>query len=292
MKPGAVWLFGVLALAGGARAAAPDAVLPLEPYQDRQFALRAALHGHPGLFLFDTGEGMTMITPALAAAIGCVPWGNITALRMLGERLDTPRCDNVRFAMPGGPFTAEEAIIYDLGIIAGKDAPALQGAIGLDVFAGRIITIELAQHRLIVENAASLAARVRHATAVPVRIVRASDGASLEVFLGVATPRGTAWMELDTGNAGPTIFVSRAMAPLLGLDDANTAPKDAKRQPATLNFGPGIRFSGLARVFPGMVEDGNIGVQFLRNWDLTVDLAHARAWMAPVKQAASSSLNR
>jgi hypothetical protein len=289
MRPGVSGLLGLLALVGGARAAAPDAVLPLLPYQDRQFALRAELHGHAGLFLFDTGEGMTMITPALAAAIGCVPWGNITALRMLGERLDTPRCDGVQFAMAGGPFKADEAIVYDLGIIAGKDAPALQGAIGLDLFAGRIITIELAQHRLIVENAASLAARIGGATAVPVRIVRAIDGASLEMFLGVSTPRGTAWMEVDTGNAGPTIFVSRAMAPELGLDAAQAAPKDAKRQPVTLTLAPGLALTGLARVFPGMVEDGNIGARMLRHWDLTVDLGRGLAWMAPAQPA---SVNR
>jgi hypothetical protein len=85
MKSGWGCLLGLLALAGPR--AAPDAVLPLVPYQDRQVALHADIHGHAGLFLFDTGEGMTMISPALAAAIGCVPWGNITALRMLGERL-------------------------------------------------------------------------------------------------------------------------------------------------------------------------------------------------------------
>ena len=191
-----------------------------------------------------------MIAPALAAAIGCIPWGNITSVRMLGERLDTPRCDTIRFAMPGGPFIADEAIVYDLGLIAGSHVPVLQGAIGLDIFAGRIVTLELARHRLVLENAASLAARAAHATPVPVRIVRAIDGASLEVFLGVGTPRGLAWMEVDTGNAGPTIFASRAVAPWLGLDAAKTAPKDARRQAVTLHFAPGVSFTGLARVFP------------------------------------------
>ena len=268
----------------GAHAAAPDAVLPLVPYQGRQLALRAEVAGKPGMFLFDTGEGMTMITPALATAIGCTPWGNVTAMRMLGERLDTPRCDSVKLTVAGQALMADEAIVYDLVNIAGKDALVLQGALGLDVFAGRVLTIAMARHQVILENAGSLADRIGGAHAarpVPVRIVRAIDGASLEVFLGIRTARGTAWMELDTGNAGPTIFVSRAIAPLLDLDAANHPTRDAKPQRVTLALAPGVAFTGVARVFPNMVEDGNIGLQVLTDWDLTLDLAHGKAWMAP-----------
>lgn len=37
-----------------------------------------------------------------------------------------------------------------------------------------------------------------------------------------------------------------------------------------------------ARVFPGMIMDGNIGMQLVRDRVITLDLKNGRAWLAPV----------
>ena len=143
----------------GSVAAAPvrngGEAVPLSLYQGKQFTIEAVVAGRPRTFLFDTGEGLTMISPELAKAIGCEPWGNITAFRMLGERLDTKRCDGVSFGIGAGQYVAPSVIVYDLGEIAGSDAPPLDGAVGLDLFAGRTITIDLAHRRVILETPAS-----------------------------------------------------------------------------------------------------------------------------------------
>ena len=62
--------------------------IPLSRYGAKQFTVEAEVAGRKRTFLFDTGEGVTMVSPALAKEIGCDPWGNVTAFRMLGERLD------------------------------------------------------------------------------------------------------------------------------------------------------------------------------------------------------------
>ena len=54
-------------------ASAHAAAIPLEAYLAGQSAVRATVNGQPGLFLFDTGEGVTTISPAFAAKIGCSP---------------------------------------------------------------------------------------------------------------------------------------------------------------------------------------------------------------------------
>jgi hypothetical protein len=109
---------------------------------------------------------------------------------------------------------------------------------------------------------------------VPIRLSR-PEGAGLDVNIGVETPRGRAWMELDSGNAGPTIFVSQAIAPHLGLRADTKEP-----QPVAARIAPGVTFTGRARVFPGMIMDGNIGMQFMRDRDLTLDLKAGRAWLS------------
>lgn len=249
-------------------------VIALDRFQGKQFTVKAKVAGVERTLLFDTGEGVTMISPAMARDIGCQPWGNVTGFRMAGERIDVPRCDGVAIELAGRRYTAPTTIVYDLTKVD-PDTAALGGAIGLDLFAGRTITIRFASSDVIVETPASAARRVRNATEVPIRLSRPSEGAALDVNIGVETPRGRAWMELDSGNAGPTIFVSPQIAPLLGLR-ADTR----EAQPVTATIAPGIVFTGRARVFPNMIMDGNIGMQLMGRRDLTLDLKAGRAWIS------------
>lgn len=82
-------------------------------------------------------------------------------------------------------------------------------------------------------------------------------------------------MTLDSANAGPTVFVSPAMAPLFGLDADIRTP-----QPVRLDLGHGLTLDTQARVFADMIMDGNIGMQLLGDHLVTLDLAAGRAWMA------------
>lgn len=232
-------------------------VIKLDAYQEKQFSVKAFVGGKERTFLFDTGEGITMISPQLAADLGCEPWGNIAGFRMLGERFDAPRCDDVDFKLASATFKVPNTIVYDLAKISGIDAPLVDGAIGLDMFDGRTITLEMSARRLIIETRKFAKRRVKNAAEVPLRISR-SEGGALDVNLGVKTNRGLLWMELDSANAGPTVFVAPAVAPLLNLDAKTRQP-----QPVKLDFGAGVTFDGKARVFPDMIIDGNVGMQFL-----------------------------
>src|SRR5436853_431318 len=119
----------------------PLGVIPLEPYLQAQTVVHAIVKGQPGTFLFDTGEGISSFSPAFAAKIGCKPWGRVTGFRMSGERLDNAHCDQVAFALAGQNFIAPVVITVDIMSFLGPDVPPVDGAIGLDLFAGRVITI-------------------------------------------------------------------------------------------------------------------------------------------------------
>lgn len=278
---GRIGLFGVLLLLAylpSAQAASPRpiAVLPLETYLGRSLAIRASIDGHEGRFLFDTGEGVTMIGPSLADAIGCKPWGNLTGFRMTGERIDVPHCDDLTLHSHGMSLPVPVAGVLDITKFFDSDAPKLDGAIGLDAFAGRAITLSIKHQQLIVESKSSLAARARAGKEIAIRMVRDAEGVALAVDVAVPTAAGRAWMELDSGNGG-TLVVSRAVAPLLNLDPAADKPQNGK-----FELVPGISVEGRVRTPQGLIMDGNIGSQFLENWNLTIDLAGGRAWLAPV----------
>ena len=249
----------------------PVAIIPLEPYLRAQAIVRATIAGQTGVFMFDTGEGISSISPDFAQKIGCRPWGKITGFRMSGERLDTPHCDQVVYRMAEQSFNAPAVIVLDIMSFLGADVPPIDGAIGLDIFASRAITI-VPRRAIIVESPGSLGRRVLNAKELPIRIVRDAEGLSLEVNGAVPTSEGLAWMELDTGNGG-SMVIANHIAPLLGLStDVST--------PAPLRFAlaNGVWAEGPART-RDLIMDGNIGAQFLNNWVLTLDLQHSKAWL-------------
>lgn len=52
----------------------------------------------------------------------------------------------------------------------------------------------------------------------------------------------------------------------------------------TRQLARGVTLDGKARVFPGMIMDGNIGTQLLNEWDITLDLKNGRAWLNPSRK--------
>ena len=273
-------------LVGTLAAGMPDAraepaspqVIPTLALPHRITGMRAAVAGQPGLYIFDTGEGVTNVTPATAATAGCRPWGRITGFRAIGERVDTPRCDDLHLAIGGHGYVAPIAGIADLQGSAPPDMPRLAGTIGLDLFAGRVITIRPKAHEVVVETAQSAERRERGATEVPVRLVRDVEGVALTVDGAVPTPDGTAWMELDDGNTGPLMIGQHVAAPLR-LDPSRRAG-----QVADLSLAGGIPVRGPALV-GNLIMDGDIGESVLGQWDVTLDLAKGRTWFRPATTA-------
>ena len=246
----------------------------LEPYLGSELTMHAEVNGHPGLFLFDTGEGGSTISSEFAKTIGCVPWGRTTGFRMSGERLDFQRCDYIQFKTGGETLTAPIAGVFDIMTLLPADAPHLDGSLGLDILAGRAITFDESSGLLIIENAASLKKRIRNAKEIPIRLVRDVEGVALAVDAGVPTPLGMAWMELDSGNGG-TFVIANHLASLFHLD-----PDKKEPQPVKFELAGGIPVEGTART-RDLIMDGNIASQFFKKWVLTIDLASGRAWLAP-----------
>jgi hypothetical protein len=254
----------------------PLAIIELKEQAGANATVQVKIGDHTGVFLFDTGEGVTSITPEFAETLGCKPWGRISGFRMTGERLDMTRCDNLVLELGGLSFKAPIVGVFDLMRLLPDSPVRLSGGIGLDIFAGRALTLQSQRNRLIIESPASLAARISKAKEVPVRLVRDVEGVALAVDVGVPTSKGLAWMELDSGNGG-TLVVAKHLAALFGLD-----PERKEPQPVKFKLAGDILVEGLART-PDIIMDGNIGLVFLRHWDLTLDLGKGRAWLAPAE---------
>jgi len=255
----------------------PLAVIELTPHPGgtAMMTVRAQVRGHEGVFIFDTGGGVSYLSPAFAQTVGCKPWGQITGFTLTGQRLDMPRCDGFSFDVQGHNFSGPIFGVFDLMKYMPPNVPRIDGSIGLDVFSSHAITLSLSQKTLTVESSTSLAARAKRSKEVPIRLVRDAGGVALAVEVAVPTPAGMSWMELDSGNGGATV-IGKHLAPLLKLDASKKEP-----QSASFQIAGGIPVEGMARVNETLIMDGNIGTRFMLKWDLTLDLSKGRAWLAP-----------
>ncbi|HEX3184239.1 MAG TPA: hypothetical protein VHQ94_05560 [Pyrinomonadaceae bacterium] len=266
----------------GSSTPSPEIVVELIPHPGgtAMMTLHSTVRGHEGNFIFDTGGGISYISPGFAQTIGCKPWGQITGFTLTGQRLDMPRCDSLSFDIEGQRFGAPISGVFDLMKFMPPNVPKIDGSIGLDVFAGRAITLSLAQRRLTIESPSTLRRRAMHGREVPIRLVREAGGVALVVYVAVPTPEGMAWMEIDSGNGGANV-IGKHIASLLKLDPGKKEP-----QQASFTIAGAIPVEGMARVNETLTMDGNIGTRFLINWDLTLDLSKGRAWLtraAPLK---------
>lgn len=276
-------LAAALAISNAATAqTAPRTVLLGDYFGIRTVEVTVA--GETGQFLFDTGGGVSVISPALAEKAGCTPFAQITGFRLTGERLTMPRCDDLAIAIDGETLSVPSAGVFDLAPLLPPDGPRIEGLIALDVLAARPFTLELEAGRLTVETPESLAGRIATAIELPIQFHRQAGGISLTVMARVPTTRGALWMQLDSGSDGALLLAKTSAEPL-GLDP------DVERQPLRLALrgadGREIAAEVQARV-RDMIIDGNIGAPVMKDWIMTFDLAQGRLWVQPVAPAASA----
>jgi hypothetical protein len=262
----------VLAATIAVPALAAPTILKIEPWR-RSVAVRAEVGGKERLFQFDTGGGITFISPALAKELGCMKGARVVGFRMTGDKLDAPRCDNVDLKIDGQPFRVPVAGVYETGQLAAKEAAnSVDGLIALDIFAGRTITLDFAGGRIFLETPDSARDRQANGIELPARLGKDVSGRATAVYVDVPSPLGTLEFELDSGNGG-TILVAKPYARALGFDP------DKGPVHGSLNLGRGVVAEGV--IFPaGITLDGNLGMPFLKNYLVTLDLDRGRVWLA------------
>lgn len=271
---------------GPAQGHAKPVVIPLTPYLDSAWTLEAEIGSRTGRFLFDTGGGITVITPNTAVEAGCVPWGRMTGFRMRGDRVDMTRCDNVRFRVKGRALHKSTVGVLDFATLLPPGAPELAGSVALDSFGDRIVTIDLSRRRVILNARSNLAAQVAGAKEVRLRLAREVAGRALVPLVAVRTARGPVWMQLDTGSDA-SVVVGEHNADAFGLQAGTN-----RRQQLHAELEGDVPLSEeTVRVAP-LVIDGNIGSLTLKRWVVTLDLPNRRAWIAPSNIESGSDIAR
>ena len=247
-------------------------VIKLQRFRKALWKIHVAVKGKEGDFLFDTGGGVTLLIKQFAQGMDCKFWGRNTGYNMFGKRGDGPHCDDVEIDAGGVTLSRVNVGIIDFGDqFPGDKAP--DGLLSLDAFDGKVITIDQKAATLTIETEQSLKKRTKSMREFPFRLAREFSGRCLSAFLGVKTPDGMTWMNIDTG-AGGVSLISKEYAPSLGLDP------NKKEQQLNFQLSPAVTIGGPVMV-TDMIMDGNLGQPFLSQYTVTLDLAHGRIWIGP-----------
>jgi hypothetical protein len=250
----------------------------LEQYR-KGVAVHLRAGGKDRLFQLDTAGGVTVISPLLAADLGCKPWGSVTGFHMTGNKISSPRCDQVALKIADTDLMVPVAAVMPVGV----PESLLDGLLALDVFASKTITIDFSRGDLFIETSLSAADRRKAGTEIPAHMAREIGGLSLSMFIDVPAKHGVLRMELDSSNGG-TILVSKLFREFVGLPTM-----DDKPHVGTFPIAPGISATGVIFT-PELVIDGNLGMPFLKNWIVTMDLKEGRVWLAPSTVAAPAGM--
>ena len=236
-------------------------------------------------FLFDTGGGITTISPSIAKEIGCTPFGQITGWNAGGTRLDFKRCDDVRLKL-GAYETRANTGLFEIMTFFSPNTKEIGGIVALQTFKDKVITIDLAGNRLWVETERSFADRIKDMKPLESRIGSQGGGAVIDIFVAANTPKGKIWMEFDTGNFSTLQFAPHAQE-MLGINfDAPNRAKMSK--PVKLDLvGLGtIEGAGRER---NMIYDGMLNYDTISKWTVTIDLRTGKMWAKINPPAAASS---
>ncbi|WP_165488581.1 MULTISPECIES: retropepsin-like aspartic protease [Dyella] len=274
-----------LALAPALHAASAKPI-QFQPFMERALIVNATINGHPGTFMFDTGGGISFISPKFAAEIGCKPWGQITGFQMTGNRLDMQRCDNVSVQVDQHQVRRETVGVFDMDkFLPTGSKEKIDGSLALDIFDGQVVKFSYSERTLTVLDQSAVAALSKKTPSVPIHVVREAEGLALAVNLPVKTDNGTAWFELDSGNTSPFILAGKHLADTFKLDNDPRTKQTIKTALAD-----GQPIEGNVKVLD-LTLDGNLGMTFLSKYDVTIDMANHRAWVVPSKgsEVASSA---
>lgn len=250
------------------QAVAEPVTIGLQPYVAMLRTIDVEIAGRPAHMLFDTGAGISSITPEFAAQIGCAPFGEITAFRMNGERVRFQRCPPMPSHI-GGEHALREFAVFDLQSVLPEGLPHLDGVAGLDVFAGKTITILPNLSGLRIESRASARRTTRDLDASRARLFREASGRGLTVFAPASSPRGDLWLLLDSANLAGVRLQPWAQQSLLA---------GAPGQEIEMTVEGAGLWRGAPALDADLIYDGALDAEFMASHTITIDLRDGRLW--------------
>jgi hypothetical protein len=253
-------------------------VLVLSPYLRSLVTLTAKVEGREVKLLFDTGGGITSLSPKLIRAVGGDAVGRTVGYRMSGERIDSPVSHDVAITLGSHTVTLDEVAVFDVMTIMPDGVPHVDGVLALDVFQELPFTLDLEQGVLVLETEESLAVRCASGSRWNVRLATGPSGAELNLFVqGLVNEVPGLWFLFDSGNTDRLAIATHVAE---AADSAYFADVGIDGEmDVMLTLDGTAPFETKARVRE-LILDGALSVHEIGRSPVTVDVGQRAIWIA------------
>jgi predicted aspartyl protease len=224
-------------------------------------------------FLFDTGGGVTVVSPQIIEKLNKEPYGYDVGFRMSGERVAFERCDSVTLAMGGIRFHQEEVAVFDLTGLLPKELKRVDGVVSLKTFERNEITLDFNNNRITIETEESFEAKTKQMTEVESRFANGLAGDDLNIFLALKANGKKWWFLFDCGNIAD-MKISKTIA----SSWKSYVPDDTTMTIFTYHFGGKARDSNM--YIDDIIYDGALNYDFLQSHQFAISLKHNQVFIS------------
>ena len=252
----------------------------LEDYFRTLKSVKVEIEGKTYNFLFDTGGGITIVSPKIIEDINKSSYGNSVGFRMSGEKVESKLCDSIDIKIGGLSFHHPYVGVFDIMSLLPKEFEQIDGLISLKTFENSKITLNLNENKLTIESERSFREKVKNMNLVKSRFANGPNGSELNIFIGFEVNHHLWWFLFDSGNIAQT-KISALVAQEWGIIDRENEITEIGKQK--------FKIAGDSIVTPTMIDniiyDGALSFDFIQQAEFTISFEDKKVW----KKAASSA---
>ena len=226
-------------------------------------------------FLFDTGGGETFISPEIAKSLGKTIYGSTTGFRMSGEMIKYRKADSISLNIYRTTIFHTTIGILDIMSLLPGGFSKLDGVLSLKSFHDKILTLDLANNRIILETTSSCRKLIKNKIALQSRFANGPDGNELIIFLGIHKQNHLYWFLFDSGNLGEMLFSHRT-AYEWGLQSDTV---NQWNRLGALNINIGIKQFTSEAASKDIIYDGSLNFAILSKSKFIINFSQKQVWL-------------
>ena len=177
-------------------------VIPLSDYAGHPNlkVVEVTIDGKKFDFLFDTGAGVTLVTPGVLQHAGKESYGSSVGYRMKGEKVEYKMCDSLLVQLGGYSFFHRQVGVWDVNKVLPKDWPQIHGVISLATFEESCISLDLGNNQIIVESESGCTQKMNSDKLVNAVFANGFSGMENSIFIEEPKNGNTYRFLMDSGN--------------------------------------------------------------------------------------------
>lgn len=248
--------------------------ISLENYFRTLKSVKVEIENKTYNFLFDTGGGLTIVSPEIVKEINKSAYGNSVGFRMSGEKIETKLCDSVNIKIGRIDFFHASVGVFDIMSLLPKELKQIDGLISLKTFEQMKIVLNLSENKLIIETDESFDEKIKSMDLVESRFANGTNGTELNIFIGTPFNHHLWWFLFDSGNISQT-KISTNVAKEWGLKMNN---EGAITEVGEFKFAIANDSITVPTVIDKIIYDGALSFDFIYQSEYAISFKDKKVW--------------